>query len=314
MKNFKKLICILLVFALLPCSCLFASAVSAYSPGDVDGNGEIEAADARLALRFSLNLEQLDEKQVAAADVDGIAGIESSDARLILRAAVGLETLGGEAHEHEFLWVEDIFATCSEDGYSIYQCRCGETKKVPNETPRADHFYVDGVCANCGDKNGDKIIQQYKNFVLEHYYTRENGVYLVAYEDPVYNSTVGLGYAPDTDELELYFVAMLNEDFGYYLGISIEGPDNGYNAHSFVYDLYDANTMYYYGEFKVDVGPGVHTDYKRFDVYEGDAATRQDFATITDEALAELTFNLNNYLPDSLSLTKLGFYEDVFPE
>ena len=62
-----------------------------YLPGDVDGNGKIEAADARLALRAAVGLETLTEEQTLAADVDGIVGLSASDARLILRAAVGLE-------------------------------------------------------------------------------------------------------------------------------------------------------------------------------------------------------------------------------
>lgn len=64
-----------------------------YLPGDVDGSGKIEAADARLALRASVGLETLTEEQTLAADVDGAFGLSASDARLILRAAVGLESI-----------------------------------------------------------------------------------------------------------------------------------------------------------------------------------------------------------------------------
>ena len=60
--------------------------------GDVDGNGKIEAADARLALRVAVGLETLTEEQTLAADVDGTPGLSSSDARLILRVSVGLES------------------------------------------------------------------------------------------------------------------------------------------------------------------------------------------------------------------------------
>ncbi len=62
-------------------------------PGDVSGDGKITAADARLTLRASVKLENLDAKQIKAADVDGKAGLTAADARLILRASVGLETL-----------------------------------------------------------------------------------------------------------------------------------------------------------------------------------------------------------------------------
>ena len=65
----------------------------AYTLGDVDNNGEIEAADARLALRAAVKLETLTEAQTQAADADKNGKLEAADARLILRAAVGLGTL-----------------------------------------------------------------------------------------------------------------------------------------------------------------------------------------------------------------------------
>ena len=63
--------------------------------GDVDGNGLLEAADARLALRASVQLEDYaaGSAQFLAADADGDGVLRASDARLILRAAVGLENL-----------------------------------------------------------------------------------------------------------------------------------------------------------------------------------------------------------------------------
>lgn len=67
-----------------------------YSIGDVDGNGTITAADARLALRASVGLEKLSVKQIIAADIDRKSGITASDARLILRASVGLENLSAQ--------------------------------------------------------------------------------------------------------------------------------------------------------------------------------------------------------------------------
>ena len=67
-----------------------------FTPGDVDGNGKIESADARLALRRSVSLEDYPEgsAQYLACDVDADKKVTSADARLILRASVGLETLG----------------------------------------------------------------------------------------------------------------------------------------------------------------------------------------------------------------------------
>ncbi len=61
--------------------------------GDVDGDGKISAADARLALRASVGLENLSDLQEEAADIDSDKKISAADARMILRASVGLEKL-----------------------------------------------------------------------------------------------------------------------------------------------------------------------------------------------------------------------------
>lgn len=62
--------------------------------GDVDEDGKLSAADARLALRASVNLENLSEMQKAAANVDNFdKNISAADARIILRASVGLENM-----------------------------------------------------------------------------------------------------------------------------------------------------------------------------------------------------------------------------
>ena len=58
---------------------------------DVDCNGEITASDARLALRYSAVLENLDDLQYFAAEVTGDKQVTASDARKILRFASGLE-------------------------------------------------------------------------------------------------------------------------------------------------------------------------------------------------------------------------------
>ena len=62
------------------------------SLGDVDLNGKITAADARLALRFSAKLESLSEKQQKNADVNADKQINASDARKILRYSANLES------------------------------------------------------------------------------------------------------------------------------------------------------------------------------------------------------------------------------
>lgn len=55
--------------------------------GDVDGDGKITAADARLALRGSAKIEKLTVTQERCADVDGDGKVTAHDAREILRTA-----------------------------------------------------------------------------------------------------------------------------------------------------------------------------------------------------------------------------------
>lgn len=64
-------------------------------PGDVDLDGKVSAADARLALRAAVGLFPLTAGSDAflAADADGSGAVSAGDARSILRAAVGLEIL-----------------------------------------------------------------------------------------------------------------------------------------------------------------------------------------------------------------------------
>ncbi|MBQ6067751.1 MAG: leucine-rich repeat protein [Clostridia bacterium] len=60
--------------------------------GDVDGDGEITAEDARRALRLSVHLDyDLEPQYVHAADVNGDEKVTAEDARTILRLAIELE-------------------------------------------------------------------------------------------------------------------------------------------------------------------------------------------------------------------------------
>lgn len=62
-------------------------------PGDVDGDGKITAADARLILRRAAQLIKFTVEQDARADVDKDGKITAADARIVLRASAGLITL-----------------------------------------------------------------------------------------------------------------------------------------------------------------------------------------------------------------------------
>lgn len=58
--------------------------------GDVDGDGTVSPADARIALRTAAGMERLSGNSLAAADFDGDSRVSASDARKILRVAANL--------------------------------------------------------------------------------------------------------------------------------------------------------------------------------------------------------------------------------
>lgn len=62
-----------------------------YLLGDVNNDGRVTAADARLALRISAKLEAADDMQFLAADVDKNNKITAADARKILRVSAKLD-------------------------------------------------------------------------------------------------------------------------------------------------------------------------------------------------------------------------------
>ncbi|MBR0510721.1 MAG: bacterial Ig-like domain-containing protein [Clostridia bacterium] len=73
---------------------LFTIYINAYyQKGDVNGDGEVTATDARLALRCSVDLVSLKNNPLKAADVDRDGTVSAMDARRILRASVDLEKL-----------------------------------------------------------------------------------------------------------------------------------------------------------------------------------------------------------------------------
>ena len=63
----------------------------AATPGDANGDGKVNARDARLILRYAASLITGDEIDQAAADFNGDGKVNARDARAILRTAAGLD-------------------------------------------------------------------------------------------------------------------------------------------------------------------------------------------------------------------------------
>lgn len=107
MKKFFSLliaaitICCLCTVSVMPAFAAEESPAKPEDPcvlfGDADLDGEVDAADAREALRYSVGLETFTEKQIARADLNLDGKVKSADARSILRLSVELDEIPSHA-------------------------------------------------------------------------------------------------------------------------------------------------------------------------------------------------------------------------
>lgn len=86
----KKSVSVVLLLSMVISMLIFSVTAGAAVRGDVDGNGSVTAADARITLRCSVQLENLTGAKRTAADMDSDGKITAGDARKILRMSVGL--------------------------------------------------------------------------------------------------------------------------------------------------------------------------------------------------------------------------------
>ena len=86
----KSFICIFIAFVMM-----FLLNIVSYAGylGDVNNDGKITAADARIILRVSAKLDKLDNEKLAVADMNSDGKITASDARTVLRMSAKLDKL-----------------------------------------------------------------------------------------------------------------------------------------------------------------------------------------------------------------------------
>lgn len=136
----KRIFTIITIITLLAASLLPVNAAD-YTLGDVDGVGGITAADARLALRASVNLEKLSGNTFKAADADNNGSITAADARLILRASVGLEELDTSTPaERGYYKAGEIWKVDNNFEFTITRSR---THELCNQFSNKEHNLTD---------------------------------------------------------------------------------------------------------------------------------------------------------------------------
>ncbi len=112
--------------------------------GDVNKDGKINAADARLLLRCSASLEKVTVYILTYGDYSKDGTITAADARTSLRVAASLEKIACILYGHSY---EDfvIAPTCTQEGYTTKKCSVC--------------YATDGSKVNIVPANGHKLIE-----------------------------------------------------------------------------------------------------------------------------------------------------------
>lgn len=123
--------------------------------GDVNNDGKRSAADARLLLRVSAQLENNSVYILTYGDYNKDGQITAADARTALRVSAQLENIECILHGHDIIEVI-IEPTCTEGGYTTNRCsRCLYTDGTKtNKTNAAGHSFIVSktVSATCTAK------------------------------------------------------------------------------------------------------------------------------------------------------------------
>lgn len=126
------------------------------TPGDVDGDGEINSADALAVLRHSVGLELLGDAKFVLADVNSDGGVNSSDALEILSYSVGLikEFSGSRkmTDEEAFRLYRTALVKARAEKPSYVSVRSNETKDV--------HVEISGLGSEELFKNASRETEQ----------------------------------------------------------------------------------------------------------------------------------------------------------
>ncbi len=98
-------------------SCRAVDPLEIPASGDLDGDGDVTAKDARLALRASADLEKLNDTAFLAADINKDSRITADEARIILRVSAKLEMTPSSGYYDLYGQLNDLVSTDAYCGY-----------------------------------------------------------------------------------------------------------------------------------------------------------------------------------------------------
>lgn len=303
-KKFCKTVAMVLSVLILSSAFSFGSLALCIYLGDADNNGTVDAGDALIVLQYSVGKTKTIDRKTADVNRDG--DINSSDALLILQTAVGMVdpvpvTDDPPAHTHSY--VKSVTApTCTEKGYTLFTCSCGDTYKNYWTDPTG-HSYKNYVCTKCGEV--DKA-RAYEYFVR---YIKENGdvdgdetslifyvddVFLSIFYDAVYDAAYVSVYLDDGTE---------DMDNDLYTVIDLSGKGE-YTFASYMGD----GTCFGTGEI---IGASYSKDSPfSMSLYEGPSELKSEFTEVTRHmvnlALSFLSEFIKQYVP-GITVKDLGF-------
>lgn len=184
---------------------LSVTAFASYNKGDINNDGKVSPADARLTLRYTASLEKLSEAQIAAADVDGKKGVTPADARLILRVSAGLDS---------FTSLEELNAMLIEPGV-LNVAVCADNPPfcyIENGTLKGvDVDVAEKIAKSYGlelklhNMAYDELVNSVKNnecdiALIKNYNSADNSIYSIKYNNITLN--IYAGYVYDINSIE----------------------------------------------------------------------------------------------------------------
>ena len=117
-KYFSLFLALVMLVTAIPFAAITASAADL--KGDVDGNGQVTAIDARYILRYVAGLETLSDSQLALADMDKNDTVTAIDARFILRQVAGLSNGIYEVDSEQMRDILNLFGYKYDKSQDIY--------------------------------------------------------------------------------------------------------------------------------------------------------------------------------------------------
>ncbi|MCL2513027.1 MAG: dockerin type I repeat-containing protein [Oscillospiraceae bacterium] len=176
----KAIIFISAFFALLLLVFTHLTASAAFSRGDVNNDGALDAVDARLILRHVAKLDTLTGAALKAADADGSGEVDAGDARIVLRVTAKLQKLPDISGDSEDA------ATMEKETEKKTAAKPETTKREPFVTrPRPTEAATEPQSVAAPSTDIVKVVEKYnkaandtKNYMGKVKVTKLDGSYI----------------------------------------------------------------------------------------------------------------------------------------